>query len=533
MGSLDRTFVFAAASLCAASALLVPASAAAQSERELLQMARDRMETGQEAFLGERFEEAAAAFLSAYEARPFSAFLYNAGVAYEELERAAEAVEQYRAYLEAEPDAADREDVEARIARLGGSTTVPDTNPDGTNPDGTNPDGTNPDGTNPDGTNPDNTNPDGTNPDGTNPDGTNPDGTNPDGTNPDGTNPERPHRPAAAMKSLLSVETNPPDATIILRREGQEITRGQSPFAETLDPGEYEISVEHPDFRTVARSMRIRAGKVYVAILELSQGEFLGLLRVVTDPPGASVYIDDREQGAIGQTPFQNVVATGEHHIWIERPGYEVEERTVEIEIGDDVSHELTLERVTYGRIRVIGNSPGARVLVDGVEVGTVPYDGQVEAGPHRITVQRDGMKDWEEQVDVQRGQLTPIRVRLRPAVSRSGAWAMATVGLLSIGGGVALGLLGQGVRRDLANDRDAGTLASDDDRFLRGRIYTIAANGAFGLGALLGILSLYYFLRDPLPDSEGTTLEPRDWTLRPALDLRHRAGGATLDWRF
>jgi hypothetical protein len=75
--------------------------------------------------------------------------------------------------------------------------------------------------------------------------------------------------------------------------------------------------------------------------------------------------------------------------------------------------------------------------------------------------------------------------------------------------------------------------LANADPRCVRAQIYTIAANGAFGLGALMGFLSIYYFLRDGLPDSEGTTLEPRDWTLRPHVDLRQRAAGASLDWTF
>ncbi|HJL27584.1 MAG TPA: PEGA domain-containing protein, partial [Polyangiaceae bacterium LLY-WYZ-15_(1-7)] len=525
------------------------APVAAQSERELLQRAREAMERGQEAYLAQSYAEAAASFMAAYEAKPFSAFLYNAGIAYERNGDVERAIELYARYLDEEPDAADSEEVRERLARLRelvGDDTPDGTAPDGTTPDGTTPDGTTPDGTAPDGTTPDGTTPDGTAPDGTAPDGTAPDGTAPDGTAPDGTTPSgtgpaigaTPQRtlvdaPERQMKSLLSVETVPGDARVTLRQGDRTVATGPSPFAATLDEGEYEISVEHPDYRTVSRSMRIRPGKVYVAILEMSQGEFLGYLRVVTDPPGADVYIDDREAGAVGQTPFQNPVTTGEHHVWIERPGYETEERDVEVAIGEDVTQQLQLTRVTYGRIRIVGNVPGAIVLVDGQEVGEVPYEGQHEAGPHRITVRHDGMKDWEELVDIQRGQLTPIRVRLRPAVSRSGAWATASLGVIVLGGGIALGLLGDGLETDLANDRDAGRLADDDPRILRGKIFNGAANAAFGVAGLLGLLSLYYFVRDPLPDSEGTVLEPRDWTFVPHIDPVHRAGGAQLNWSF
>ncbi|MEM9073040.1 MAG: PEGA domain-containing protein [Myxococcota bacterium] len=527
-----------------AAAASVASPAFAQSEREQLQLARDAMERGQEFYLGERYAEAAEAFLEAYEARPFSAFLYNAGIAYERLGQAQNGITYYERYLDAEPDASDAEAVRERITRLRAAieqATAPDpngTDPNGTDPNGTDPNGTDPNGTDPNGTDPNGTDPNGTDPNGTDPNGTDPNGTDPNGTDPNGTDPNEtptvvPAGPAPVAKSLLSVETNPSDARITLRVGGSVIAQGQSPFAETLDEGDYEISVEHPDYRTVTRTMRVRPGKVYVAILELSQGEFLGFLRVVSDPPGANVFLDNREEGAVGQTPYSNPVPTGEHRIWVERPGYGVEERTVEIGLGEQITERLELERVTYGRLRVIANTPGAKVLIDGREVGEVPYEGQVDAGLRRVTVTHDGMKDWEEDVDVQRGQLTPIRVRLRPAVSRGGAWAMLSTSLLAAGAGVALGFLSDGLRSDLRDDRNAGLLSDDDDRFSRGKIMSISANAAFGLAGLLGLLSIYYFVRDPLPDSEATVLEPRDWALMPRLNPVDRSGGADLVWSF
>ncbi|MBX3246608.1 MAG: PEGA domain-containing protein [Myxococcales bacterium] len=475
--------------------LVGTAPATAQTERELLQQAREAMERGQEAYVAERWPEAADAFLAAYRARPFSAFLYNAGIALERQGSLRDAVQQYERYVEAEPDASDVDEVRARIERLRAALGAAEPDP-GTDPD--------------------------------------------PGTEPDpGAEPTtRPpavvvDEPPQVMKSLLSVETNPADARISVRQGGRVVATGPSPFAETLDEGEYEISVEHGDYQTITRSMRIRAGRVYVAILEMSQGEFLGYLRVVSDPPGARVYLDDREAGSVGDTPYQNVVVSGTHRIWVDRPGYEPQEREVEVGLGDDLRTEFSLERVTYGRLRVVANVPGATVLVDGREVGTVPYEGDHDAGVRRVVVRHRGMKDYVEEVDLQRGQLTPLRVRLRPSVSRSGAWAMLTLGVLTAGGGAALAILADGTRRDLDADRRQGILATDDSRFLRGRILSIGANAAFGLAGLLGILSIYYFVRDPLPDSEGTALEPRDWTLVPHFDLLQRAGGAEFRWSF
>ena len=500
----------------------LPTTAQSQSERELLQQARREMERGQELYLQERWTDAADAFMAAYAAKPFSAFLYNAGIAHEKNGDAAKAVEFYERYLEDEPDASDAEEVRERVERL--RAILNPSTPEGGTPEGTPEGGTPEGGSETTGE----TGSTGETETGT----TTTENGSQTGTE-TGSTATLVAAPPRPMKSLLSVETVPDDATITIRQGQTVIGEGASPYAHTLDEGEYEISVSHPDYQTISRSMQVRPGKVYVAILEMSQGEFLGYMRVVTDPPGANIYIDDREEGAVGQTPFQNVIATGTHHIWIERPGYGTEERDIEIMLGGDVTQEVQLTRLTYGRIRVVGNVPAAKVLVDGEEVGEVPYEGDVEAGPHTVTVRYDGMKDWEETVDVQRGQLTPIRVRLRPAVARGGAWATAAFAVLFVAGGVVTRVMAGNELSALEADRNAGILASEDSRRDFGFGLSIGSLAAFGIGGILGLLSIYYFVRDPLPDSEGNILEPRDWTLMPMVDPVHRAGGVDMRWRF
>ena len=328
------------------------------------------------------------------------------------------------------------------------------------------------------------------------------------------------------MKSLLSIETNPGDAHITLRQVATEVASGPAPFDATLDAGRYEISVEHPDYRTITAELVIRPGKVYVVILEMSQGEFVGLLNVVTDPPGASIFIDEHEHGAMGQTPFQNVVGVGEHHIWVERPGYQTIERDIEVSIGDSIAEEFTLERVAFGRVLITANIPGAAVFIDDQRVGQVPYQGDVEPGSRMITVQADDMKDWEEEVQIERGQITPIQVELRPSPSRRAAWSTAILGVAAIGGGTALHFLGANLRDDLRLDSEAGILSSDDSRIDRARYFTLGSYAAFGVGALMGVLSFVYFLKDGLPDSRGRVRQPRDWAFLPTLD-RTTAGAA------
>jgi len=529
-----------AAASATPDAPVAAASAPPGATRASLEAAREHMEQGQARYQAGDFEAAIHEFEAAYAARSFSAFLYNAGVAAERLGQWSRAADFYERYLTGDPHSSDAADVRRNVDNLRTRAlaeqpvqpivTVTTTVEHHVVESGTEtPTGTTPTETTPTGTTPTETTPTETTPTETTATETTATGTTPTGTTPtvDGLA----ETTTQVMKSLLSVQTEPAGATVTLRRGDRVVATGPSPFAQTLDEGEYALSVEHPDYRTIGERVRVHAGKVYVVIVEMSQGHFLGYLQVVSDPPGANVFIDGREQGAAGQTPFRSVVDTGTHHLTLERAGFAPEERDVEVDVGAELRLNVPLARVDYGRLRVVASQPHARVLVDGEEVGEVPYEGQVSPGSHEVEVEADGMKTFSADVTIERGQLTPMRVRLRPRPGRSAAWTTLILGVGSAGAGLYLGMRGTDLRDQLSAERDAGTLASDDPRILRGRLFYYGADVAYGLGALLGVFSIYYFLRDPLPDSDGRVLEPRDWALSPSFD--RDGAGATLTGRF
>jgi hypothetical protein len=320
---------------------------------------------------------------------------------------------------------------------------------------------------------------------------------------------------------LLSVQSKPQDATITLKgADGRVIEEGKgSPtFSRTLDEGRYYVEVSHSKYKTISTPVNVAPGKVYVIIVEMSQGQFLGFLRVVSSVPGANVFVDKKEEGALGHTPFQNATPTGTHHIWIEKPGYKPIERDIEVGVGDDVLLKVELERVDYGRVRVVASRPDAEVYIDGQLKGKVPLEVDVAHGQHELRVSAEGMKDWEENITVERGQATPVRVKLRPRVGRAGAWVTAGVGVAVLAGSITAGVLGKNLQNDLDSDIKNQTLLSNDARIQRGRIMYIASDVGYGLTLVLAGLATYYFLRDPLPDSEGRVLKPRDWTLNPYI---------------
>jgi hypothetical protein len=482
-------------------------AAAKPVERRPMEVAREHMDRGQALFGAGRYIESAEEFLRAYSAQPFAAFLFNAGVSYEKNDDPGRAADFFDRFLQADPQVGGAAKLRARVERLRGLARARDQEKvlaaaaNSSNSQ--------------------------------------------DAAAAQAELDQAKARLAEleaqlaalggrdAFKSLLSVQTTPEDATVSLKTSaGVVVANGPgASFSSSLDEGDYIVEVAHPKYKTISTPLHVVPGKVYVIIVEMSQGQFLGFLRVTSSVPGASVYVDKRDEGALGKTPFENAMRTGKHHMWIEKPGYKPVERDIDVRIGEELVIPVPIERVDFGRLQVVASRPDAKVHVDGKALGTVPLEVDLPHGKHAVRVSAEGMKDWKTEVTLERGQATPVRVKLRPAVSRAGGWVTAGAAAAVLGGSIAVGLIGKGLHDELDRDLRAGLLVSDDDRAQRGKYMYWGADAGFVVTLGLAGLATWYFVRDPLPDSEGRTLVPRDWAFSPTLHLH--GGGANVGARF
>ena len=453
---MKKNTIIQAAALTVPIVLLYAASALSQPRDNPIERARHHMELGQDAFNNGRYEEAAEQFVNAFTASPFAAFLYNAGLAYEKGGKLELAVDFYRRYLEAEPEAHDYAKVDVKIRTLLADAETPESE-------------------------------------------------------------RQVVIEEVEMKSLISVRSNPPDAKIrILDTEGNLVSESSGTSAQTVEHGTYTVEASHPDYRTVQTDINVTSGQVYIVVVEMSQGAFLGFLHVETDVPGAEVYVDDLSAGQVGITPWGNVLPTGKHKLWIEKPGYLPITREVEVALGEELNIALQLKRPDFGILHVKANVPNATVSIGQELLGTVPLEKQVRPGRHMVTVSAEGMKDYVTEVPIARGNRSKLLARMNPRPSRTSAWVSLGFSVALLAGGGVAGIMAINIKNDLEHDRNEGTLASDDERIMHGFVWALSADLAFGVGALVGGLSIYYFLRDPLPPSEGKIFKPVDFTENP-----------------
>ncbi|HEY8943260.1 MAG TPA: PEGA domain-containing protein [Polyangiaceae bacterium] len=459
-----------------------------------LEAIRERMERGQALYLAGNYAEAAQTFESGFSQYPYSAFLFNAGVCYQKLNDIDRALASFNQYLTVDPTAPDHQKVKARIEALAAAKAAAEPPPPSDADAGSA--------------------------------GGAPADADAGSPAPAAPPPVAPVDDRTAMKSLVVIETEPAGAPlkVFVRVDAsaqpfrlgtanagwQEVVSTRSPASLTLEVGRYHVLVEKfRDFNESQADIDVSPGHVHHFKANLSQGEFMAFLRVTSPVRGAYLYLDDagKKRPPWGVAPHGELVGAGKHTVLVEAPGFEPFKVDVELAHGEQREMQVDLVRVGYGVLRFDSNAPEITVRIDeqlrgAWRSGEAPLDVQLPSGKHRIRVEGDGRKTFEAELEVPRGQVLPVHVKLIPKYPRGAAWTEAVLSAAFLGTGIYLGLESDRLHDELEQDRRAGVLEQGDSRISKGRWFSIGANAGFAIGGALGLLATFDFIKDPLPES-------------------------------
>lgn len=183
-------------------------------------------------------------------------------------------------------------------------------------------------------------------------------------------------------------------------------------------------------------------------------------LSVSSDPPGADIYLDDRNTGLQGQTNFRFKVTPGPHTLYIDANGFEPVEREFVMPDDKPLALDFKMKKLeNVGLVDIQVNKDGARIFVDGAIIGLSPYKQkkQLEAGKHQIQVELLGYNRWSGEVEVLKDETVPVFVELEEYVApvsddTLSAWGRNLMLAGIIGGG--LGFAGPLVYQRLIRGR-------------------------------------------------------------------------------
>jgi TonB family protein len=217
---------------------------------------------------------------------------------------------------------------------------------------------------------------------------------------------------SAAAGDEITFETQPkrPAMTVTIRKPG-----GVKPLLVPLAAGAVLLA------GLVAFLMTRSPGEPPVVPVEVAEEPppppSAGSLRVATRPDGARVLVNGEQRGS--SPLLLEALPLGTYRVRIERGGFEAEELVAAITAEApaaslDVALRPQAPAVPAAPkpaiLRIRSSPPGARVAVDGRDVGVTPIERlQVDGGSRVVRVLRDGYLPWEDTFRARAGRTETI----------------------------------------------------------------------------------------------------------------------------
>ncbi len=220
----------------------------------------------------------------------------------------------------------------------------------------------------------------------------------------------------SAGKSAAMIVTSPSDAVVSL--DGRPVGQGSPVTIRDITPDEeHTISVTKNGFLTHESRVTLKRGEFASFNVELTPaGPATATIEVITSPPGATVFIDDRETKYRTPATIADFDAKQAHTIGLYLQGYKYWSKPVELKGGESKSFDVSLAR-DLGAVFIDSDPPQSLVMIDGVPVGQTPIE-RSDLEPNRvykIEVWREGYEPMSREVKGEAGRRLELRLTLKP----------------------------------------------------------------------------------------------------------------------
>lgn len=242
-------------------------------------------------------------------------------------------------------------------------------------------------------------------------------------------------------------------------------------------------------------------------------------VKVVTEPAGAYIFIDDRANGTVGQAPLNLSLLPGQHKLIAHLDKHEPVTRVIQLTEGEDKTVNLLLTPSSeFVDVKFMVSERGANVMVDRRKIGTSPLVGKtrIRRGRRQIMAFKEGFRRWSRDVEVTDTDDQVIRIQLEkegeevadtePAETGTNIWPWVTVGVgvATIGGGIATGMLADGLYEKLEQKRSRMEPIAPSD-IDTGNGLVLMTNVLLGVGtAVVAGGVTWYFLQSDSDEPEG-----------------------------
>ena len=183
-----------------------------------------------------------------------------------------------------------------------------------------------------------------------------------------------------------------------------------------------QLKITHPEFGSVSLEipieMKPKCGYEMLLVNKVEAVETgWGSIEVITKPEdGATISLNGKVLKA--KTPYTNaMIAAGTYEIIVSKERYQPTTRTVVVKNGGSQKIEMEMVPVC-GKLSVTANAQGAKVYIDGQEIGVTPVENKdVIIGSHSLTIVKDGYKDLTKTIELGAGQSLQLNESLEKII--------------------------------------------------------------------------------------------------------------------
>lgn len=214
-----------------------------------------------------------------------------------------------------------------------------------------------------------------------------------------------------ALTKAVRIEITPtPDSLDLDGGFGLAIGDGR-----LLLPGDYSLIARRQGYEDLAAPFTVTEADEQIFRFELKR--LPGKLTLVSDPPGAEVFVDDNARGLTPLTDLE--LASGPHRLLLRAPRYQAYEAEVLME-GGGVAQTLNAKlEPGWAPVSIASQPSGAEILVDGTVVGRTPQTFEVGAGAHELNLRLPGYQAWRDRFTVRASE--PLKLAEAKLVPASG----------------------------------------------------------------------------------------------------------------
>jgi len=165
-------------------------------------------------------------------------------------------------------------------------------------------------------------------------------------------------------------------------------------------PGVHRLDLEAAGYAPVSREVEIRRGEPAEVVVALDR--LPG--KVVFDTGGIEgmLSIDGAERGPV---PGEYELPAGQREFLIEAPRYAVHRDSLNVVGGGEVQTVTVGLEPDFAAVSVESVPAGARVLLDGEEIGMTPLATEVDAGRHTLALEHPDYRRYETPITVKAGE--------------------------------------------------------------------------------------------------------------------------------